>query len=175
MCVGGGEDCMSKRLNLAFSLLCDTDRVEDARSALQWLRGSFNDVEFELEAIQANFEMSSQTRSSVMDVFSRRYVRPFLLSMGLMLIQQLSGINAVIFYTVDIFEMSGSTISGHLSTIIVGIVNLLATFVANAVIDKVGRKVLVYISSGLMVVSLLSLGSFFAVQVSPRSPLSREL
>ncbi|KAG0725438.1 Facilitated trehalose transporter Tret1 [Chionoecetes opilio] len=140
------------------------DRAEDARSALQWLRGSFNDVEFELEAIQINYEMSSQTTSTVLDVFSRRHVRPFLLSMGLMLIQQLSGINAVIFYTVDIFEMSGSSISGHVSTIIVGVVNLLATFVANAVIDKVGRKVLLYISSGLMVVSLVSLGSFFAVQ-----------
>ena len=118
--------------------------------------------------------MSSQTSSSLLDVFSRRHVRPFLLSMGLMLIQQLSGINAVIFYTVDIFEMSGSTISGHLSTIIVGIVNLLATFVANALIDKVGRKVLVYISSGLMVVSLLTLGSFFAVQVSPRCPFLKK-
>ena len=140
--------------------------MEDARSALQWLRGSFNDVEFELEAIQINYEMSSQTSSSLRDVFTRRHIRPFLLCMGLMLIQQLSGINAVIFYTVAIFEMSGSTISGHLSTIIVGVVNLLATFVANAVIDKVGRKVLVYISSGLMVVSLLALGSFFHVRVS---------
>ncbi|MPC44991.1 Facilitated trehalose transporter Tret1 [Portunus trituberculatus] len=145
------------------------NRVEDARSALQWLRGSFNDVEFELEAIQINYEMSSQTSSSLMDVFTRRHIRPFLLSMGLMLIQQLSGINAVIFYTVDIFEMSGSAISGHLSTIIVGVVNLLATFVANAVIDKVGRKVLVYISSGLMVVSLLALGSFFHVRENAES------
>lgn len=133
---------------------------------MQWLRGSFNDVEFELEAIQTNFEMSSQTKSSVIDVFSRRHIRPFLLSMGLMLIQQLSGINAVIFYTVAIFKMSGSAMSDHLSTIIVGVVNLLSTFVANAVIDKVGRKVLVYISSVLMVISLVSLGSFFAVRVS---------
>lgn len=140
------------------------DRVEDARAALQWLRGSFNDVEFELEAIQINFDMSSQSKSSVMDVFTRRHIRPFLLSMGLMLIQQLSGINAVIFYTVAIFKMSGSAMSDHLSTIIVGVVNLLSTFVANAVIDKVGRKVLVYISSVLMVVSLVSLGSFFALR-----------
>lgn len=140
--------------------------MEDARAALQWLRGSFNDVEFELEAIQINFEMSSQTKSSVMDVFTRRHIRPFLLSMGLMLIQQLSGINAVIFYTVAIFKMSGSAMSDHLSTIIVGVVNLLSTFVANAVIDKVGRKVLVYISSVLMVVALVALGSFFALRVS---------
>lgn len=137
------------------------DRVEDARSSLQWLRGSTSDVEYELEAIQVNFEMASQESSSLKDIFNRSHIRPFLLSLGLMLIQQLSGINAVIFYTVSIFEMSGSTINGHLSTIIVGIVNLLATFIANALIDKLGRKILLYVSSGLMVVSLVALGVFF--------------
>lgn len=141
------------------------DRVEDARSSLEWLRGSTSDVEYELEAIQLNYEMASQEKSSLKDIFNRNHIRPFLLSLGLMLIQQLSGINAVIFYTVSIFEMSGSTISGHLSTIIVGIVNLLATFIANALIDKLGRKILLYISSGLMVVSVLTLAIFFYLKV----------
>ncbi|XP_068228808.1 facilitated trehalose transporter Tret1-like [Palaemon carinicauda] len=140
------------------------DRVEDAERSLQWLRGSSADVEFELGAIQENYELARQDSSSFKDILSRQYARPFLLSMGLMLFQQLSGINAVIFYTVDIFEMSGSAISGHLSTIIVGVVNLLSTFVANAVIDKLGRKILLYASSGLMVVSLVSLGSFFYIK-----------
>lgn len=137
------------------------DRIEDAQSSLEWLRGSEADVRFELEAIIDNYEISSKESSSIKDVFNKHHLRPFLLSTGLMLFQQLSGINAVIFYTVSIFEMSGSTISGHLSTIIVGIVNLLSTFLANAVIDKLGRKILLYASSALMVVSLLSLGIFF--------------
>ncbi|KAK3853862.1 hypothetical protein Pcinc_039620 [Petrolisthes cinctipes] len=137
------------------------DRVDDARSSLQWLRGSTSDVEYELEAIVMNYEATCQVKTSIKEIFTRSNARPFLLSAGLMLIQQLSGINAVIFYTVSIFEMAGSTIDGHISTIIVGVVNLLATLVANALIDKLGRKILIYISSGLMVVSLLSLGTFF--------------
>lgn len=140
------------------------DRVDDAERSLQWLRGSAADVEFELGAIQENYELAKQESSSFKDILSKQYARPFLLSTGLMLFQQLSGINAVIFYTVDIFEMSGSSISGHLSTIIVGVVNLLSTFVANSVIDKLGRKILLYASSGLMVVSLVSLGSFFYIK-----------
>ncbi|KAK7069795.1 Sugar transporter [Halocaridina rubra] len=140
------------------------DRIDDAQKSLEWLRGSSADVEFELDAIQENFEIANLESSSLKDIISRHHIRPFLLCMGLMLFQQLSGINAVIFYTVFIFEMSGSTISGHLSTIIVGVVNLLSTFVANAVIDKLGRKILLYASSALMVVSLVSLGSFFYVK-----------
>lgn len=140
--------------------------MDDARNSLHWLRGSTSDVEYELEAIQDNFEMSSQQSSSIRDIFTRRHIRPFLLCMGLMLVQQLSGINAVIFYTVSIFEMSGSTISGHVSTIIVGVVNLLATFVANALIDKLGRKILLYVSSSLMIVSLVALGTFFCIKVT---------
>ncbi|KAK8737587.1 hypothetical protein OTU49_004551 [Cherax quadricarinatus] len=137
------------------------DRVDDARCSLLWLRGSESEAEYELEAIHDNFEFSRQESSSLKDIFNRRQIRPFLLSLGLMMFQQLSGINAVIFYTVSIFEMSGSSISGHLSTIIVGIVNLLATFIANALIDKLGRKILLYISSALMVLSLVSLGVYF--------------
>lgn len=122
-------------------------------------------MEYELEAIVMNFEATCQIKTSVKDIFTRSNAKPFFLSAGLMLIQQLSGINAVIFYTVSIFKMAGSTIDGHISTIIVGVVNLLATFVANALIDKLGRKILVYVSSGLMVASLLSLGTFFHLKV----------
>lgn len=85
--------------------------------------------------------------------------------MGLMLFQQLSGINAVIFYTVSIFKMSGSTINNYLSTIIVGVVNLISTFLANVLIDRLGRKILLYVSSVLIVLSLVALGTFFYIKV----------
>lgn len=58
-----------------------------------------------------------------------------------MFFQQLSGINAVIFYTVSIFKDAGSTIDENLCTIIVGIVNFIATFIATMLIDRLGRKV----------------------------------
>ncbi|ROT66788.1 gastric caeca sugar transporter [Penaeus vannamei] len=148
------------------------DRVEDAQASLEWLRGSAADVDFELDAIQRNFEIAKQESSSLKDLFRRQYAKPFLLAMGLMLFQQLSGINAVIFYTVSIFKMSGSTINNYLSTIIVGVVNLLSTFLANVLIDRLGRKILLYVSSVLIVLSLVALGTFFYIKETAENAMS---
>ncbi|RXG57247.1 Facilitated trehalose transporter Tret1, partial [Armadillidium vulgare] len=137
---------------------------DNAERSLQWLRGTDNVVEFELEAIQQNYEMSKSETSSLKDIFKRQYIKPLCLSIGLMLVQQLSGINAVIFYTVDIFKLSGSSIDENLSTIIVGVVNFLSCFLANILIDKLGRKILLYISDVSMIISLFALGSYFYIK-----------
>jgi len=66
--------------------------------------------------------------------------------MGLMFFQQFSGINAVMFYSVNIFRLAGSSIDSNLATIILGVVNIAATIFSNAFIDRLGRKILLYIS-----------------------------
>ena len=81
-----------------------------------------------------------------------------------MTFQQLSGINAVIFYSVSIFksvETEGSNLDSNLCSIIIGIVNVCSTLVATGLIDKLGRKILLYISDALLVISLTSLAGFF--------------
>jgi facilitated trehalose transporter len=65
------------------------------------------------------------------------------------------------FYSVSIFKMAGSSIQSNIATIILGVVNIAATAVSNAVIDRVGRKVLLYISQGGMIVSLTVFGAYF--------------
>ena len=129
-----------------------------------WLRGSLNEATFELEDIQHNYNLSQHHSGSFLDVFKREFRKPLLIAIGLMLVQQLSGINAVIFYTVDIFKLSGSKINENFCTIIVGVVNMLATLLANGLIDKLGRKILLYISDSLMIVSLFALGTFFYIK-----------
>jgi len=62
------------------------------------------------------------------------------------------------------FQDAGSTIDENISTIIIGAVNFVATFIAASVIDKLGRKVLLYISSSLMIITLATLGAFFYVK-----------
>ncbi|XP_076051174.1 facilitated trehalose transporter Tret1-2 homolog [Oratosquilla oratoria] len=142
------------------------ERYEDAQQSLRWLRGSAWDVEEELYAIRANMEACAAEvgQTTARDLLRREYLRPLGISLGLMLFQQLSGINAVIFYTVSIFKMAGSSLDQHLCTIIVGVVNLLSTLVANALIDRLGRKILLYLSSALMVLSLAALSGFFLVR-----------
>ncbi|XP_072752944.1 facilitated trehalose transporter Tret1 isoform X2 [Anoplolepis gracilipes] len=137
-----------------------------ARKSLQWLRGKTADITEELSMIekihQEYLEIErNSSQSTFSELMKRNNLKPLLISLGLMLFQQMSGINAVIFYTVQIFKDAGSTIDENLSTIIIGIVNFIATFVAAAVIDRLGRKMLMYISAVSMAVTLFALGGFF--------------
>lgn len=138
-------------------------KEEQARKALKWLRGKKADVEPELKGIVKSHCDAERhaSQNAIFDLLKRSNLKPLLISLGLMLFQQLSGINAVIFYTVQIFEDAGSTIDGFLCTIIVGVVNFIATFIATILIDRLGRKMLLYISASAMIVTLLTLGSFF--------------
>ncbi|XP_026731363.1 facilitated trehalose transporter Tret1-like isoform X2 [Trichoplusia ni] len=139
-------------------------RHDEARKALRWLRGKNANIENEMRDIAMIDEQSGQDSITLKELFSMTYMRSILICLGLMTFQQLSGINAVIFYTVNIFQMSGSSVDEHLATIIVGIVNFISTFIATALIDRAGRKVLLYISSVTMTITLGVLGAFFYVQ-----------
>ncbi|XP_028048848.1 facilitated trehalose transporter Tret1 isoform X2 [Monomorium pharaonis] len=144
-------------------------KTKMSRKSLQWLRGKDTDITDELTMIEKiHQEYLDSERSGSQNVISElsksKHLRPLLISLGLMLFQQMSGINAVIFYTVQIFQDAGSTIDENISTIIIGIVNFISTFVAASVIDKLGRKMLLYISAVLMALTLFSLGGFFYVK-----------
>lgn len=119
------------------------NKEEHARKALQWLRGKQADVEPELKGILKTHNESERHASSngMAQLFKKCNLKPLSISLGLMLFQQLSGINAVIFYAVDIFKGSGSTIDSNVSSMLIGVVNFAATFIATCVIDRFGRKV----------------------------------
>ena len=83
------------------------------------------------------------------------------ISLCLMLFQQLSGINAVIFYSVSIFKMANTSLDSNLCSVVIGSVNICSTFIANLLIDKLGRKALLMISTILIILSLIPLGVYF--------------
>lgn len=85
-------------------------------------------------------------------------------SLSLMLFQQFSGINAVIFYTVDIFKSAGSTLDPSICSIIVGVVQVLMTFASAVLIEKAGRKILLLQSSIVMGICLITLGVYFYIK-----------
>lgn len=119
------------------------NKEEHARKALQWLRGKQADVEPELKGILKTHHEAERHASSngMAQLMKKCNLKPLSISLGLMLFQQLSGINAVIFYAVDIFKGSGSTIDSNISSMLIGVVNFAATFIATCVIDRFGRKV----------------------------------
>ncbi|XP_026731360.1 facilitated trehalose transporter Tret1-like isoform X1 [Trichoplusia ni] len=142
-------------------------RTEDAKKALQWLRGKNVNVDKEMKDLTRSQVESDRTGGNALrQLFTVKYMPAVLISLGLMLFQQLSGINAVIFYAASIFKMSGSTVDENLSSIIIGLVNFISTFIATAIIDRLGRKMLLYISSVSMITTLISLGAYFYVKDS---------
>jgi len=81
-------------------------------------------------------------------LFQRRYAKPIVYAMLLAMFNQLSGINAILYYAPRIFEMAGfSKSQSFIQPIFVGAANLLFTLLAMTVIDKFGRKTLLIIGS----------------------------
>lgn len=141
-------------------------RAEDARKALQWLRGKNVDTEKEMRDLIRTQAESDLTKGSNTfgQLFSKKYLPAVLISLGLMIFQQMSGINAVIFYASELFLMAGSTLDKDMCSIIIGVVNFVSTFIATAIIDRLGRKILLYISSVSMIITLSVLGSYLFIR-----------
>lgn len=88
----------------------------------------------------------------------------FICSLGLMFFQQFSGINAVIFYTNSIFRSAGSKIPSEIATIIIGVVQTIATYISSLLIEKAGRRLLLLQSCIIMGLSLIVLGVYFKLK-----------
>ena len=91
-------------------------------------------------------------------------LKPLMISMILMFGQQLSGINAVIFFSVSIFKAAHTSLNSFIETIIVAIAMCVATLIASLIIDKLGRKMLLNISSFFMAISAAAMGVYFYFQ-----------
>ncbi len=88
-------------------------------------------------------------------LFSSRFFSSTMLAVMIAFFNQVSGINAIIYFAPRIFEMAGiSTENALISTIGIGLINLVATFVGLYLIDRLGRKILMYIGSGGYIISL---------------------
>jgi len=95
-------------------------------------------------------------------LFQKRYSRPILYAMLLAMFNQLSGINAILYYAPRIFEMAGFDKNGSFGqSIYVGVANLFFTLLAMTLIDRFGRKKLLLIGSiGMTVFLALTANAF---------------
>jgi SP family facilitated glucose transporter-like MFS transporter 8 len=142
--------------------LVKTNNDEAALKALEWLRGSNYDSKRELTEIKEEIENQQEAQVPIKEAFGRRSTkRGLIIAFGLVAAVQLSGINAVLFYTATIFKDAGVGLSSDLSTIIVGLVQAFTTLGASAIVDKAGRKILLLISSVVMSICLVLLGVFY--------------
>jgi sugar porter (SP) family MFS transporter len=124
--------------------LVTQNRVEEARAVLQ-LMGA-EDPETELREIVDSVHL--ERLQTAEPLFAWKYRLPIFLAISIGMFNQLSGINAILYYLNDIFGAAGfSKMSGDLQAVAVGGMNLIATLLAMTVIDKLGRKTLLLIGS----------------------------
>jgi sugar porter (SP) family MFS transporter len=133
-------------------------RLDEARTVLQMM-GS-EDPEGELHEIVQSVHLERLQESE--PLFTWKYRLPIFLAITIGMFNQLSGINAILYYLNYIFEKAGfSKVSGDLQAVAVGAMNLVATLLAMTVIDKIGRKPLLLIGSVGTALCLFGVSAIF--------------
>jgi len=138
--------------------LVKKNRMEEARAVLQ--HTGEEDFERALEDIVRSIHVEQEQAAE--KLFSRRYLLPIFLAVTIGMFNQLSGINAILYYLNDIFAYAGfSKLSSSIQAVAVGGTNLLFTIIAMAVIDKIGRKILLLIGAVGMATCLGGVSAIF--------------
>jgi sugar porter (SP) family MFS transporter len=139
--------------------LVSRNLIDSARTVLERIRRT-KEIGTELDDIQSSLAVQS---GGWRDLFTP-LIRPALIvGVGLAILQQITGINTVIYYAPMIFEFTGakSASASILATIGVGVVNVAMTVVALLLVDRVGRRPLLLIGLTGMIIGLVVLGLAF--------------
>lgn len=139
--------------------LIQMNRESSARGILERMGGAA----FASDEITAVRNVLQQEDSSMLELLSHaRFRRPLVIAVLLMAFAQFSGINAIMYYSTDIFTTAHVGVKDAFSaTVLVGLVNLLFTFVAIALVDKAGRRPLLLTGLTAQVIALGCVGWMF--------------
>ena len=135
-------------------------KKDEARRVLK-LMGQEADYEKIKEEIDKDNEDASKVNDTIL---LKKYRKPLVLAFLMAFFNQLSGINAFLYYSSRIFQEAGlGESTALLSSIGIGVVNLIFTLLGVFLIDKLGRKILMYIGSvGYIIsLSLVAMAFFF--------------
>jgi MFS transporter, SP family, arabinose:H+ symporter len=140
--------------------LVKKQRLDEAREVLR-LTGEEN-YEEDLREIVASIDAEHGRADE--PLFSSKHRLPIFLAITIGFFNQLSGINAILYYLNDIFAFAGfSKVSGDLQAVMVGFTNLVFTVIAMSVIDKVGRKKLLLIGAVGTAACLAGVAAIFSL------------
>jgi SP family galactose:H+ symporter-like MFS transporter len=133
-------------------------RRAEAEQVLEKLRGDRNVVERELNDIAE--QLKTPQRGWHLFKENSNFRRSVGLGVLLQVMQQLTGMNVMMYYSPRIFEGMGSNIETQMwSTVAVGLTNVLATFIAIGLVDKLGRKPILYAGFVVMAIGLGTVGT----------------
>ena len=125
---------------------------QEEKAAAIFVRTGEGDVEGEMAAIKESFRTEAGIKKE--RLFQKKFTKPILIAFLIATLNQLSGINAILYYAPRLLEMSGVFRDGAmLQSVIVGLTNLTFTMLGMALIDKLGRRTLIAIGAVGMVVA----------------------
>jgi len=133
------------------------------KEVLLKIRNSESEVDEEIAEIEASFEVKQNGLKLLTS--NKNFRKVIFLGIGLQVIQQLTGINVIMYYAPTIFKIAGFNTHAEQmwGTVLVGCVNVLATFIAIAFVDKIGRKPIMFGGFVVMGLSMLGVGICFKV------------
>ena len=143
-------------------------RLDEARTVLQRCGSDTGSVEGEIREIQQSMDL---THHSLKEPFyCRRYLKPIMLAVAMGAFNQLSGINAVLYYTPSIFKTASAGVeSALLQSVIIGFTMLVFTMIAMVIIDHFGRRKLMIVGSFGYIIGLA--GATYAFYAKVEGPL----
>lgn len=146
-------------------LILKKGNIEEAKEVL--LQISPTTVNTDLEAIHASKDKVQTNSSELGKLFSKKYKTPVMLAVLFAFFNQVSGINAILYYAPRIFEMTGfGKDSSLLSSVGIGLVNLIFTIIALRFIDKIGRKTMMLIGTLGLIFMLGMVSKHFYIEGS---------
>ncbi|XP_050295782.1 facilitated trehalose transporter Tret1-like [Anthonomus grandis grandis] len=146
--------------------LISKGKIKEAENALVKLRKKKPvEVQDEINEVLAGMEKQNQGQGGFKELITTQpSQRALVICIGLVLLQELSGIHPIMAYLKPIFQASGTKISPDLSTVIFGLSQISSNFITALIVERIGRRVL-YIVSGIGCgISCGILGTFFFFQ-----------
>lgn len=143
-------------------LIVARNRVEEAKKILKIINP--DTVDEAVRSIKAS-DLHPGRAAKLKEFFTKRYSFPILLAFLFAFFNQVSGINAIIYFAPRIFDLTGmGAEAALLSSVGIGVVNLVFTMLGLLLIDRFGRKFLMYIGSFGYIISLSSIAYAFFTQ-----------
>ncbi|KAM9116913.1 solute carrier family 2, facilitated glucose transporter member 6 isoform 2-T3 [Pangshura tecta] len=139
--------------------LISKGKNDEAVGVLRWLRGQNTDFHREFEQIKESVRKQSR-RISCAEIKDPFIYKPILIAVLMRFLQQLSGVTPILVYLQTIFQSTAVVLKPEYDAAIVGGVRLASVLISAFSMDKAGRKILLFVSAGIMFASNLILGLY---------------
>lgn len=142
--------------------LITKDKISRAENIFSRIYCAKEDVSAQIAATQEVSKNSGNEKSEFKLLFQPGIFKALIIGMAIAILGQFMGVNAVLYYGPEIFKGAGLASDDALFyQVIVGLANMITTVLAMFIIDKIGRKKLIYYGVSGMIVSLLLIAAYF--------------